>query len=69
MFTAGEAIEESLWQRIARETNLAEKVFLLSPQSGGDAAMRIFTTVEEVPFAGDPVFGTACLLAPSRSPG
>jgi trans-2,3-dihydro-3-hydroxyanthranilate isomerase len=51
-------------QRIAREFNLSETVFLLSP-TRADAGFRprIFTPNEELPFAGHPVIGTACLLA------
>lgn len=50
-------------QRIAREFNLSETVFLLSP-TRADAAfgLRIFTPGEELPFAGHPVIGAACAL-------
>ena len=50
-------------QRIAREFNLSETVFLMTP-TRTDAAfrVRIFTPSEELPFAGHPVVGAACLL-------
>ncbi len=51
-------------QRIAREFNLSETVFVL-PSTRPDAALRlrIFTPLEELPFAGHPTIGAACLLA------
>lgn len=52
-----------LMQRIAREMNLSESVFLGPPESGGDARVRIFTPGKEVPFAGHPTVGTAIYLA------
>jgi trans-2,3-dihydro-3-hydroxyanthranilate isomerase len=53
-------------QALARETNLAETAFILP----GDAAIeaekgvrvRIFTTEEELPFAGHPTLGTSTWL-------
>lgn len=50
-------------QRIAREFNLSETVFLMSP-THPDAGfrLRIFTPTEELPFAGHPVVGAACLV-------
>jgi trans-2,3-dihydro-3-hydroxyanthranilate isomerase len=50
-------------QRIAREMNLSETTFVLPPRGSGDAHVRIFTPVGELPFAGHPVFGTAAVLA------
>ena len=52
-----------LMQRVAREMNLSESVFLGPPQSGGAARVRIFTPGAEVPFAGHPTVGTAIFLA------
>jgi trans-2,3-dihydro-3-hydroxyanthranilate isomerase len=57
-----------LMQRIAREMNLSESVFLGRPEQGGDARVRIFTPGVEVPFAGHPTVGTAIYLA-SEWPG
>jgi trans-2,3-dihydro-3-hydroxyanthranilate isomerase len=53
----------ALMQRIAREMNLSESVFLGPPESGGHARVRIFTPGIEVPFAGHPTVGTAIYLA------
>jgi trans-2,3-dihydro-3-hydroxyanthranilate isomerase len=54
-------------QRIAREFNLSETVFVLRPDAAGaDARIRIFTPGLEMPFAGHPNVGTAVLLARRR---
>jgi trans-2,3-dihydro-3-hydroxyanthranilate isomerase len=50
-------------QRTARELNLSETVFLLPPESDGDALLRIFTPTIELPFAGHPVLGAAFVVA------
>ena len=49
-------------QRIAKEMNLSEVTFVLSAQQGADARIRIFTPVNELPFAGHPLLGTAVAL-------
>ncbi|MGY3678364.1 PhzF family phenazine biosynthesis protein [Streptomyces sp. TE33382] len=50
-------------QRIATEMNLSEVTFVLPPQSAdADARIRIFTPVNELPFAGHPMLGTAVAL-------
>lgn len=50
--------------RIARELNLSETVFVLPPESpGATRRVRIFTPGGELPFAGHPTVGCACLLA------
>lgn len=49
-------------QRIARELNLSETVFVMPPESGGDVRLRIFTPVNELPFAGHPTMGTAFVI-------
>ncbi|AZD69372.1 trans-2,3-dihydro-3-hydroxyanthranilate isomerase [Pseudomonas chlororaphis] len=49
-------------QRIAREMNLSETTFVLKPRNCGDAQIRIFTPVNELPFAGHPLLGTAIAL-------
>ena len=56
-------LPSSLMQRIAREMNLSESVFLGPPESGGTARVRIFTPGIEVPFAGHPTVGTAVYVA------
>ena len=51
-------------QQIAREFNLSETVFVQQPtRHDADARVRIFTPATELPFAGHPTVGTACLLA------
>ena len=46
-------------QRIARWTNLSETTFVLPPTSAdADYRVRIFTPVDELPFAGHPTLGT-----------
>lgn len=49
-------------QRIAKEMNLSEVTFVLFAQQGADARIRIFTPVNELPFAGHPLLGTAVAL-------
>ena len=56
-------------QKIAREFNQSETVFVLRPQNPAHSAMiRIFTPARELPFAGHPTVGTAALLAELQSP-
>jgi trans-2,3-dihydro-3-hydroxyanthranilate isomerase len=51
-------------QRIARELNLSETVFIDPEQPAPDTwRVRIFTPGSELPFAGHPTVGTAFLLA------
>jgi trans-2,3-dihydro-3-hydroxyanthranilate isomerase len=50
-------------QRVARELNLSETTFVLPPERGGDARVRIFTPVNELPFAGHPMLGTAIAIS------
>ncbi|MDT8342192.1 MAG: PhzF family phenazine biosynthesis protein [Longimicrobiales bacterium] len=53
-------------QRIARELNLSETVFLLPAGSAaGTRRVRIFTPGREVPFAGHPTVGAAFFLVAS----
>ncbi len=62
--TDGDGISEKRMQAVAREMNLAETVFVQKPTSvRALARLRIFTTKEELPFAGHPVIGTWFLLA------
>jgi trans-2,3-dihydro-3-hydroxyanthranilate isomerase len=62
VFTEASSIAEGLMQATARELKLAETVFVLPPESGGDAHVRIFTPQAELPFAGHPILGTAFVL-------
>ena len=55
-------------QTIAREFNLSETVFVLTPTSAGHTArIRIFTPTRELAFAGHPTLGAAALLAELRA--
>ena len=57
-------LSSELMQRIAREMNLSETVFLGPPETPGSTArVRIFTPGVEVPFAGHPTVGSAIFLA------
>jgi trans-2,3-dihydro-3-hydroxyanthranilate isomerase len=56
-------------QAIAREFNLAETVFVLTPRDPVNTArIRIFTVGTELPFAGHPTVGAAVLLAKIHAP-
>ena len=55
VFTDGADLPDGQMQRTARELNLSETVFVLPAEQNGDARIRIFTPVTELPFAGHPV--------------
>lgn len=51
-------------QRVAREFNLSETVFVAPPENPENTRrLRIFTPSAELPFAGHPTIGTAFVLA------
>lgn len=54
-------------QQIAREMHLSETVFVLPAEKDGDVRVRIFTPVNELPFAGHPTLGTAVVLGETTS--
>ena len=59
-----DALDAARMQKIAREFNLSETVFVLKPERAAHTArVRIFTPSIELPFAGHPTVGTAALLA------
>ncbi|WP_293396315.1 PhzF family phenazine biosynthesis protein [Nevskia sp.] len=61
---AADGLNTRQMQTIAREFNLSETVFVLKPTAPcADFKLRIFTPQIEMPFAGHPTVGTACLLA------
>ncbi|MBT2367965.1 PhzF family phenazine biosynthesis protein [Streptomyces sp. ISL-10] len=62
VFFLAEDLSATMMQRIAKEMNLSECTFVLPPERGGDARIRIFTPVNELPFAGHPILGTAVAL-------
>jgi trans-2,3-dihydro-3-hydroxyanthranilate isomerase len=63
VFTDARELEEQELQRLARELNLSETVFVLPPEAGGHARIRIFTPEIEMRFAGHPTLGSAFVLA------
>jgi trans-2,3-dihydro-3-hydroxyanthranilate isomerase len=64
-----EGLDTAAMQRIAGEFNLSETVFVAPADNAAHAArVRIFTPGRELPFAGHPTVGTACLLAQRRFP-
>jgi trans-2,3-dihydro-3-hydroxyanthranilate isomerase len=69
VFTDGRSLTGDEMQRLARELNLSETVFLLPAEADGDARLRIFTPQQELPFAGHPVLGTAHVVAEALGTG
>jgi trans-2,3-dihydro-3-hydroxyanthranilate isomerase len=63
VLTDARGLDDPTMQAIAREMNLSETVFVLPPEEGGHARLRIFTPRVELPFAGHPTLGTAFVLA------
>jgi trans-2,3-dihydro-3-hydroxyanthranilate isomerase len=62
VFTDGRDVDDETMQRLAREMNFSETVFVLPAEAGGHARIRIFTPSIELPFAGHPVLGSAFVL-------
>lgn len=55
-------------QRMAREFNLSETIFVQKPRDPKNTArVRIFFPTAEIPFAGHPTLGCACLLGCLRN--
>ena len=64
VFIDSSGLDGETMQRIAREMNLSETVFVLPPDSPDHSArLRIFTPGAELPFAGHPTVGAAIVLA------
>jgi trans-2,3-dihydro-3-hydroxyanthranilate isomerase len=64
IFPDARQIPEGLLQRIAREFNLSETIFIYPPDDPAHTRrVRIFTPEEELPFAGHPTIGAAFALA------
>ena len=60
----GKALTDPQMQAIACEFNLSETVFVLPAQNKAHSAkVRIFTPMDELPFAGHPTVGTAVTVA------
>src|ERR671935_87422 len=63
VFTDGRDVDDDTMQKLAKEMNFSETVFVLPAEAGGHARIRIFTPALELPFAGHPVLGSAFVLA------
>jgi trans-2,3-dihydro-3-hydroxyanthranilate isomerase len=63
VFTDARAADDGLMQRLALEIGFSETVFVLPPEQGGHARIRIFNPHDEMPFAGHPTLGSAFVLA------
>ncbi|WP_030179536.1 PhzF family phenazine biosynthesis protein [Streptomyces violaceorubidus] len=66
VFPDASGLSAGRMQQIARELHLSETVFVLPPEHDGDIRVRIFTPVNELPFAGHPTLGTAVVLGASH---
>lgn len=66
VFTDARGLEKDQMQAIARETGLSETTFIFPRDAEVEGEkgvrVRIFTTDEELPFAGHPTLGTATVL-------
>jgi trans-2,3-dihydro-3-hydroxyanthranilate isomerase len=63
VLTDARGLDDAAMQRVAREFNLSETVYVLPPQRPENAArLRIFTPTMEMRFAGHPTVGAAAVL-------
>lgn len=66
IFADARGLTDKQMQALAREMNLSETTFILPREPELEATdgtrVRIFTTREELPFAGHPTLGTALYL-------
>ena len=71
IFTDARGLNDGEMQALAREMNLSETTFILPRDPATEAEegkrVRIFTVLEELPFAGHPTLGTALHLFASES--
>lgn len=63
VFTDEHELPTEFMQKIARELNLSETVFVLPGKKPNSKKLRIFTPGTELPMAGHPTIGTAFILA------
>jgi trans-2,3-dihydro-3-hydroxyanthranilate isomerase len=64
VFTDARGLSDVQIQALAAEMNYSETTFVLPPDDpANDARVRIFHRTAEMPFAGHPNVGTACVLA------
>ena len=62
VFEDARGLDDAQMQALALQFNLSETTFIL-PSRHADARVRIFTPGYEMPFAGHPTLGTACVLS------
>jgi trans-2,3-dihydro-3-hydroxyanthranilate isomerase len=62
VFTDARDLDDATMQALALELGFSESVFVLPPREGGTVRIRIFTPVNELPFAGHPCLGAAFVL-------
>src|SRR5262245_19301393 len=62
VFTDARGIDDATMQALALEIGFSETTFVLPPERGGTARMRIFDPKIEMRFAGHPTLGTAFVL-------
>ncbi len=71
VFTDARGLSDGEMQALARETNLSETTFILPRDAAIERErgvhVRIFTALEELPFAGHPTLGTAMAIRAGRS--
>ena len=64
VFPDADGLTDEQLQKIAREMNLSETVFVFPPSDPAAVVrLRIFTPTQEIPFAGHPVVGAMHVLA------
>jgi trans-2,3-dihydro-3-hydroxyanthranilate isomerase len=72
VFTDARGLGDSEMQALARETNLSETTFIIPREDAVEresgVRVRIFTALEELPFAGHPTLGTAMAIRSLRRP-
>jgi len=70
VFPDADALDRATMQRIAREMNLSETVFIVSPANRDCVArLKIFSPARELDFAGHPTVGAGFVLVESGRAG
>jgi trans-2,3-dihydro-3-hydroxyanthranilate isomerase len=62
VFTDARGLDDATMQSLAAEIDFSETVFVLPPEQGGTARIRIFNPGAEMAFAGHPTLGAAFVL-------
>ena len=62
VFTDARGLSDEAMQALAREIGFSETVFVLPPEQGGTARIRVFNPAREMAFAGHPTLGAAFVL-------